>query len=160
ARRAGTLQARGGRASRRNLGGGCVGANVLIFIVLIFALMWLLFIRPQRRKQQAQRDMLQNVGPGDEIVTAGRLYGTVRSVEDDALSLEVAPGLEVRIARRAVAAVIPPEEEEVEDEDLDEDEVEEDAEDGAEEHAEADESAVASEADEEPAEAVTQADSV
>jgi preprotein translocase subunit YajC len=136
-----------------------VGTNALIFIVLIFALMWLLFIRPQRRKQQAQKDMLQNVGPGDEIVTAGGLYGTVRSVEDDALRLEVAPGLEVRIARRAVAAVIPPEEEEAEDEDLDEDEVE-DAEDGAEEHAEADESAVANEADEEPAEAVTQGDSV
>jgi preprotein translocase subunit YajC len=137
-----------------------VGTNALIFIVLIFALMWLLFIRPQRRKQQAQKDMLENVGPGDEIVTAGGLYGTVRGVEDDALRLEVAPGLEVRIARRAVAAVIPPEEEEeAEDEDLDEDEVE-DAEDGAEEHAEAVESAVANEVDEEPAEAVTQGDSV
>jgi preprotein translocase subunit YajC len=89
----------------------------LIFIVVIFALMWLLFIRPQRQKQQAQRDLLENVGPGDEIVTAGGLYGTVREAEEEAVMVEVAPGVEVKVAKRAIAAVVPPEEEFEEEED-------------------------------------------
>jgi preprotein translocase subunit YajC len=109
-----------------------VQPTALIFIILIFGLMWLLFIRPQRRKQQAQQDMLSNVGPGDEIVTAGGLYGTVRSVDDDTVLLEIAPGLEVKLAKRAVAAVMPPEDEldedEEEDEEEDEGELDEDVE--------------------------------
>jgi preprotein translocase subunit YajC len=127
-----------------------VSQTSLIFIILIFALMWLLFIRPQRRKQQAQRDMLSNVSPGDEIVTAGGLYGTVRAVDDEALMLEIAPGTEVRVAKRAVAAVIPPEEEEVDEE---EDDFE------APEPDEAGESEAEVEAYKEPADAVAQGDS-
>jgi preprotein translocase subunit YajC len=126
-----------------------VGQTSLIFIILIFALMWLLFIRPQRRKQQAQRDLLSNVSAGDEIVTAGGLYGTVRGVEEDALTLEIAPGTEVKVAKRAVAAVIPPEEEE------DFDEEEDDSEEP--DVAGGDEAVI--EADEEPADAVAQGDS-
>jgi preprotein translocase subunit YajC len=131
-----------------------VSQTSLIFIILIFALMWLLFIRPQRRKQQAQRDMLSNVAPGDEIVTAGGLYGTVRAVDDEALMLEIAPGTEVRVAKRAVAAVIPPEEEEEEEE---VDEEEDDSE--APEPDQAGEPEAEVEAYKEPADAVAQGDS-
>jgi preprotein translocase subunit YajC len=85
-----------------------VSATALIFIVLLFGLMWVLFIQPQRRRQRAQQQMLDEVGPGDEILTAGGLYGTVRAIDDDELILELAPGIEVRLAKRAVAAVLPP----------------------------------------------------
>ncbi len=95
---------------------------VLIIIVVVMIVAWLLFIRPQRAKQQQQRSMLENVGPGDEIVTAGGIYGTVRSVADDEVSLEIAPGVEVRVAKRAIGAVIPPEEEEEEEEEAEADE--------------------------------------
>ena len=95
----------------------------LVVLVVLFGLMWLLFIRPQKRRQQAQRDMLDEVGPGDEILTAGGFYGIVREVADDELTVELAPGTNVRVARRAVAAVIPPDEpEEDEREDDEEDE--------------------------------------
>jgi preprotein translocase subunit YajC len=124
-----------------------VQPTALIFIILIFGLMWLLFIRPQRRKQQAQQDMLSNVGPGDEIVTAGGLYGTVRGVEDDTVLLEIAPGLEVKLAKRAVAAVMPPEDE------LDENEEEED-----DEEDELDEEVEAQASEDEEAAAVAQSD--
>jgi len=97
-----------------------VSATALIFIVLLFGLMWVLFIQPQRRRQRVQQQMLDEVGPGDEILTAGGLYGTVRAVDDDEVLLELAPGTEVRLAKRAVAAVLPPEEpDEDEVEDLD-----------------------------------------
>lgn len=91
----------------------------LIIIIAMLALMWVLMIRPQRRRQAEHRNLLENVGLGDEIITAGGLYGTVRGVEDDRITLEVAPGTNVRIARRAVAALLPPP---ALDEDEDEDE--------------------------------------
>jgi preprotein translocase subunit YajC len=84
----------------------------LILIVAMFALLWLFLIRPQRARAQAHRELVTRVDIGDEILTVGGLYGNVIEIdEDDDLMLEIAPGTQVRIARRAVAAVIPPEEE-------------------------------------------------
>ena len=79
----------------------------------MFALLWLFLIRPQRARAQAHRELLTRVGVGDEILTVGGLYGNVVEIdEDDDLRLEIAPGTQVRVARRAVAAVIPPADEE------------------------------------------------
>ena len=83
-----------------------------VFILLLLAALWLLLIRPAQRRQKLQREMLAAVEVGDEIVTAGGLYGTVTALEDDDVRLEIAPGIEVRIARRAVAGVVSDKEEE------------------------------------------------
>ena len=92
-----------------------VSGGALIIIILLFGLGWLLLIRPQRRKQMQQRQMQEALEPGVEILTAGGLYGFVRSIdENDEVTVEIAPGTNVRIARRAVAAVIPPEQPELE----------------------------------------------
>jgi preprotein translocase subunit YajC len=88
----------------------------LIFIVLLLALMWFLLIRPQRRRASAQQQLWQNIQPGDEIVTAGGLYGHVVAIEDDDVQVEIAPGVVVRTARRAVAGIVPPEEPDAEPE--------------------------------------------
>ena len=84
--------------------------ELLIFLVFGFGLMWLLVVLPQRRRQAAQQAMLDAVKPGDYIVTAGGMYGTVTELGEDDLGLEVAPDVEVRIAKRAIGAVIPPDE--------------------------------------------------
>jgi preprotein translocase subunit YajC len=91
--------------------------NGLIVIVILLALFWLLLIRPQRRRQAVQSQMIQSIEVGDEIVTAGGLYGEVKVLGDEELVVEIAPGTSVRIARRAVAGVVEPEEEEGEEED-------------------------------------------
>ena len=84
----------------------------VIVIVALFALLWLLFIRPQRQRVQAQQALVAAVAVGDEILTAGGIYGTVLEVRgDNELLLEIAPGTRVRAARRAVAAVLPPDDE-------------------------------------------------
>ena len=84
----------------------------LIVIVAMLVLLWLLLIRPARRRQVAQQELLQGLEVGDEILTAGGVYGHVREIgAGDELLVEVAPGVRLRIARRAVAAVIPPDEE-------------------------------------------------
>jgi len=86
--------------------------NVVISIVLVLVLVWLVLLRPQRRRQTAQEDMLASLRVGDEIVTAGGLYGTIHALRDDVLDVEIAPGTTVRVARRAVAARIEPEDDE------------------------------------------------
>ncbi len=84
--------------------------SLLIIIVFGFLMMWLFVLLPQRRRQAAQSAMLDALEPGDEVLTAGGLYGSVVEIDDDELVLEVAPEVEVRVARRAIAAVIPPDE--------------------------------------------------
>ena len=81
----------------------------LIVLVAVFALFWVLFIMPQRKRLHAQRETVESVGEGDEILTVGGLIGRVRSVAADGeLRVEIAPGTEVRVARRAVAAILTP----------------------------------------------------
>jgi preprotein translocase subunit YajC len=92
----------------------------LIIIVAMFALLWVLMIRPQRAKQQQQRQLLESIDVGDEILTVGGLYGIVQEIdEDEDLVVEISENIHVRIARRAVAAVVKPDEEP--DEEPDED---------------------------------------
>jgi preprotein translocase subunit YajC len=83
-----------------------------IFILVLLALMWFLLIRPQRRRQLEQQRMIDALRIGKEIVTAGGLYGTVTEVAGDEVRLEIADGIEVRIAKRAIAGIVSEEEEE------------------------------------------------
>jgi preprotein translocase subunit YajC len=84
----------------------------LIVLIALFLLFFLFVIRPQRRRLHEQRELHASIAVGDEIVTLGGLLGHVRGVneDDDTLLVEVAPGTNVRVARRGVAAVIEPEE--------------------------------------------------
>jgi len=91
----------------------------LLVIVALFVVFWLLLIRPQRRRQRAQEDMLGRLRVGDEILTAGGLYGDITAIEGDEVYVEIADGVEVRVARRAVAGVLPDEEDEPEEDEED-----------------------------------------
>jgi preprotein translocase subunit YajC len=83
----------------------------LIVIVAMFVLLWLFLIAPQRRRMQEQRKLIADVEVGDEILTVGGIIGRVLSEHgDEELLVEIAPGTEVRVARRAIAAIVPPEE--------------------------------------------------
>jgi len=88
----------------------------LLILVFALGLIWVLFIRPQKRRQQLQREMLNKIEPGAEVLTAAGIYGTVVEAEGDEIKLEIADGVVVKVARRAIGAVIPPEVEEEEDE--------------------------------------------
>ena len=81
----------------------------LILILLLFAVGYFVFLRPQRRRQMAQRNLLGNLEPGDEIVSTGGIFGVIKSVDGDELHVEIADGFVVRMARRAVAGVVEPE---------------------------------------------------
>jgi preprotein translocase YajC subunit len=80
--------------------------------------MWLFVIRPQKRRQLQQQQLLENVSVGDEIITAGGLHGEVVSLGQEVLQIEIAPDVVVRLDRRAIAAVA----RDLDDEALEEDE--------------------------------------
>ena len=78
----------------------------VIFILVILALVYLLLIRPRQRQLRKQQSEVAKLEVGDEILTAGGIYGTVTGLDEDELLVQIAPQLEVRVARRAVAGVL------------------------------------------------------
>jgi len=98
--------------------GASGGSGFLFIIVIGFLLVYLLFVRPQKRRQTEQQRMTDDIRVGDEVLTVGGIYGTVSQVEDDQVTVEIAPQTEVRVARRAIAGVTrEPEEAETEEAD-------------------------------------------
>jgi preprotein translocase subunit YajC len=119
-------------------------------MVLLLGVMYVLMIRPQRKRQQDHQSMIDSCGVGEDVLTTGGIYGTVTRAEGDDLVVEIADGITVHMTRRGIAAVLPPEEEE--DDDLvDADEVEDSAEDADEGSITVDEEPVTADAEGEKA---------
>jgi preprotein translocase subunit YajC len=93
--------------------GASGGSGILFIIVIAFLLIWLIVVRPQKKRQNAQQQLANELRIGDEVLTAGGIYGTISAVADDEVTVQIAPKTEVRVARRAIASVNrEPEEEE------------------------------------------------
>ncbi|HEX5540122.1 MAG TPA: preprotein translocase subunit YajC [Micromonospora sp.] len=78
----------------------------ILMIVLLFGVMYFMMIRPQQRRRREAEQMQAALGPGDQVVTIGGLYGTVASVDDESVTLEVAPGVVTRYVRAAIARTV------------------------------------------------------
>ncbi|HZC30902.1 MAG TPA: preprotein translocase subunit YajC [Gaiellaceae bacterium] len=85
------------------------GAGFLILIVA-FGFLYFVLVRPQKRRQIAARQLAENLTEGDEVMTSGGIYGTVTGLGDDEVTVRIADNVEVRMARRAIAAVLPKDE--------------------------------------------------
>ena len=91
-------------------------------ILILFAgVFYFLLIRPQQRRARQQRSLIESVDVGDEVMTIGGIFGTVRAVEDDAFTVEVAPGVDLRVSKSAIARKLFYEDVDEDDEDEDED---------------------------------------
>jgi preprotein translocase subunit YajC len=86
-----------------------VGSAGLFLIVIAFLFLYFVLVRPQKRRQVDQQRMLNELKVGDEVVTAGGIYGEVTGLVEEGgdLLVRIAPELEVRVARRAIAGVTP-----------------------------------------------------
>jgi preprotein translocase subunit YajC len=82
------------------------GGGFFFIIIIAFLLLWLIVVRPQRKRQNQQRELLNELQVGDEVLTAGGIYGTVSGLDEDQVTVEIAPGTKVRVARRAIAGVV------------------------------------------------------
>jgi preprotein translocase subunit YajC len=83
--------------------GGGGGATSLLLLVLMGVFFYFLLIRPQQRRARQQRALVDSLDIGDEVMTIGGLYGTIRRLEDDRVTLEVAPGVDLQYAKSAIA---------------------------------------------------------
>jgi preprotein translocase subunit YajC len=81
-----------------------------IFIILLFFVAaWFLLIVPRKRELRRHQLLMSQIAPGDEVVTSSGVYGTIRTIEGDVVQLEVAPGIELKLAKRAIATIaVPP----------------------------------------------------
>jgi preprotein translocase subunit YajC len=84
----------------------------LLARLITFGLMWVLLILPQQRRMRQHQEVIASLEVGDEVVTAGGVYGTITSVDEETLAVEVAPGVVLRVLRNAVSQRIAPPEEE------------------------------------------------
>ncbi|MBQ7571531.1 MAG: preprotein translocase subunit YajC [Bacteroidaceae bacterium] len=85
------------------------GMSFLIMMAVIFAIMWFFMIRPQQKKQKEIQNFRNSITVGSQVVTAGGLYGTVKSVEDadNTLMIEIARDVRVKVDRNSVFATAP-----------------------------------------------------
>jgi preprotein translocase subunit YajC len=82
----------------------------LLLLVGLFALMYFMVIRPQSQRRKQMQQMQESIAIGSNVLTIGGLYGTVVSIDDDAVTLEVAPGVTNKYARAAIGKVVPADE--------------------------------------------------
>ena len=95
--------------------GGCVPTGegeegggqwtMIIFVVLIFAAMYFLMIRPQRKKQKEHREMMTELKRGDRVITAGGIYGTIENLSEDSVIIKVESGTTIRVARGSIGTI-------------------------------------------------------
>jgi preprotein translocase subunit YajC len=90
-----------------------------LVLLLFFVVMYMLMIRPQQRRAREHQALVASVQVGDEIMTTAGIFGRITALEDSAVSIEIAPGVVVRVARAAVGQRTGPDVEELLDPDPD-----------------------------------------
>jgi preprotein translocase subunit YajC len=75
---------------------------MLVFLVVIFGLFYFVMIRPQRRRQKEHEQLMQELQKGDNVMTAGGIYGRIESISDDSVVIKVESGATLRVARSSV----------------------------------------------------------
>lgn len=118
------------------------GGFMILYIVALFALLYFLMIRPQKKSQDRHKQMINNLKVNDRVLTVGGITGYVRDMNDSYLYIEIADGIVIELNRQYIAMVL--QEEDDDEENLpaeDAEEIEEVAEIEAAEEAEAEEAA-------------------
>jgi len=83
-----------------------MSAAGLLVIVVALGFLYFVLVRPQKRRRADVERMLHSLEVGDEVVTAGGIFGTITALDEDEVRVEIAPELEVRVARRAIGGVV------------------------------------------------------
>ena len=96
----GTAFAQGASASQDG------GLFTLLPIILMFVIMYFIMIRPQMKKAKEQKTMIDSLAKGDEVIALG-ILGKIAKINDNYLSLEIAPNVTIQIQRQAVTTLLP-----------------------------------------------------
>jgi preprotein translocase subunit YajC len=76
--------------------------QALIVLTLTFGLLWVLFLLPQKRQVRAHQQLVAELNEGDDVILSAGIHGRITRLGAEELQLEVAPGVELRVARQAV----------------------------------------------------------
>lgn len=79
----------------------------LLPIVLMFGLLYFLMIRPQMKRAKEQRQMIEGLQKGDEVVTSGGMVGKITKLGEAYLTVEIAPNTEISVQKTAVQTLLP-----------------------------------------------------
>ena len=93
----------GGQAGAQGQGGGLMSLMPFVALIIIF---YFLLIRPQQKKAKEHRTMLTALKKGDKIITSGGLHGEITGLTDDAIIVEIAPKVRVKISRGSIAGKV------------------------------------------------------
>jgi len=77
----------------------------MIPLVFMFAIFYFLLIRPQQKKAKEHRALLDGLKKGDRVVTAGGMHGMLSALDDQVVTLELTPGVNVKISKGFIASV-------------------------------------------------------
>jgi preprotein translocase subunit YajC len=89
-------------------GAGGILASPLTMIILMFVIMWFFMIRPQRKQQKAIEAFRNSLNAGQQVVTSGGIYGTVKDIVNEngreLVILEIAPSVKIKIDKSSIYA--------------------------------------------------------
>jgi preprotein translocase subunit YajC len=80
----------------------------LIILALMIGIFYFLLIRPQQRRMRAQQALQSSLQLGDEVITVAGFLGTIRRFDGDVITIELSPGVEARVNRRAISGKLGP----------------------------------------------------
>ncbi len=89
-------------------GGGQGGSSWISFlpIILIFVIFYFLLIRPQQKQKKEHQNLLANLKEGDNVLTAGGIYGRITGIKDDKITVEISDKVRVKVNRGHIAGVV------------------------------------------------------
>jgi preprotein translocase subunit YajC len=86
--------------------GGASGLTSFIPLIFMFAIFYLLLIRPQQKKAKEHKVLLESLKKGDQVITAGGIHGKVTSVDENVVTLEIATGINIKINKGFIATIV------------------------------------------------------
>lgn len=82
---------------------GTGNVTFLISLALMVGIFYFLLIRPQQRRARQQRELVNSLAVGDEVVTIGGMFGRIEDLDDESVTLDIAAGTRVRFVKQAIA---------------------------------------------------------
>ena len=92
--------------SQTQPGGGGSFLTALFPFILVFVIFYFLLIMPQRKKQKKHQEMVEQLKPGDKVITSGGIHGTVMGVQEDKIELRIASNTKIDISKNAIAVIL------------------------------------------------------
>ena len=104
----GTAEAMGlpGGGSGGSGAGGLGGFTGLVPLLLMFVIFYFLLIRPQQKQKKEHQNLLANLKVGDNVLTAGGIFGRVTGLKDDKVTVEISDKVRVKVSRGHIAGVV------------------------------------------------------